>query len=240
MTSNQGLSLSQLRVALGIATAAVFVGLFDLPYSYYTLLRVFLCGVSVVLLVEGKLRLLDWHRWVLAGFAVLYNPIFPVRLGEKVVWTLLNLATLTLFWAAWFRFREASEIGAKPTGLVLVVEDDAAVRRPLVKFLQMRQWTVVTAETAAEALDAIKSHRPSAAIVDMRLRTGSGREVILSIPPEVPVIIFSGLRAESADLEGSRPLTRVAEKPYSLVTLTDTLEDMLEEAEERRMSPAGT
>ena len=34
--------------------------------------------------------------------------------------------------------------------VILVVEDDSAVRQPLVKFLQMRQYTVVTAETARD------------------------------------------------------------------------------------------
>ncbi|MEZ5285317.1 MAG: response regulator [Vicinamibacterales bacterium] len=89
--------------------------------------------------------------------------------------------------------------------VILVVEDDTAVREPLVKFLQMRQYTVVTAETADEGLDAIKKARPAAAIVDLRLRRGTGREVVVSMPPDVPVIIFSGLRSESADLERLRP-----------------------------------
>src|SRR5687768_431349 len=114
--------------------------------------------------------------------------------------------------------------------VVLVVEDDSAVRQPLVKFLQMRQYTVVTAETADEGLDAIRTHKPAAAIVDLRLRRGSGREVVVSAPPEVPVIIFSGLRSESAALETIRPNTRLVEKPYSLVMLMDTLEDMLEQS----------
>jgi hypothetical protein len=46
------------------------------------------------------------------------------------------------------------------------------------------------------------------------------------------VIIFSGLRSESADLELLRPLTRLVEKPYSLVMLMDTIEGMLEQARE--------
>ena len=92
------------------------------------------------------------------------------------------------------------------------------------------QYTVVTAETADEGLDAIKTHRPAAAIIDLRLRRGSGREVVVSAPPEIPVIIFSGLRSESADLETIRPNTRLVEKPYSLVMLMDTLEDMLEQS----------
>jgi DNA-binding response OmpR family regulator len=117
-----------------------------------------------------------------------------------------------------------------PSPIILVVEDEVSVRAPLVKFLQMRHYAVVTAETADEGLDAIRQQRPSAAIVDLRLKRGTGREVVVSMPPDVPVIIFSGLRAESADLEHIRPLTRLVEKPYSLVMLMDTLEAMLEEA----------
>ena len=123
-----------------------------------------------------------------------------------------------------------SAVVRETSPVVLVVEDDSAVRQPLVKFLQMRQYTVVTAETADEGLDAIRTHKPAAAIVDLRLRRGSGREVVVSAPPEVPVIIFSGLRSESADLETIRPNTRLVEKPYSLVMLMDTLEDMLEQS----------
>jgi DNA-binding response OmpR family regulator len=123
-----------------------------------------------------------------------------------------------------------SAVVREKSPVVLVVEDDSAVRQPLVKFLQMRQYTVVTAETADEGLDAIRTHKPAAAIVDLRLRRGSGREVVVSAPPEVPVIIFSGLRSESADLETIRPNTRLVEKPYSLVMLMDTLEDMLEQS----------
>jgi DNA-binding response OmpR family regulator len=129
-----------------------------------------------------------------------------------------------------WRLDDNRSVDAQTPQVVLVVEDDGAVRQPLVKFLQMRQYTVVTAETADEGLDAIRKHRPDAAIIDLRLKRGSGREVVVSMPPEIPVIIFSGLRSESADLELIRPHTRLVEKPYSLIMLMDTLEDMLEQA----------
>jgi len=38
--------------------------------------------------------------------------------------------------------------------LVMVVEDDVSVRRPLVKFLEMHGFSVVTAETSDEGLEA--------------------------------------------------------------------------------------
>lgn len=114
--------------------------------------------------------------------------------------------------------------------LVLVVEDDVSVRRPLVKFLEMHGFSVVTAETADEGVDALRKNRVVAAVVDLRLRRGSGREVVVSTPADVPVIIFSGVPSESAELERLRARTRLIEKPYSLVLLVETLEEMLSEA----------
>jgi DNA-binding response OmpR family regulator len=115
--------------------------------------------------------------------------------------------------------------------LVLVVEDDASVRRPLVKFLEMHGFAAVTAETSDEGLAALKEHQIVAAVVDLRLRRGSGRDVVIATPADIPVIIFSGVPSESAELERIRPRTRLIEKPYSLVLLVETLEEMLAASE---------
>jgi DNA-binding response OmpR family regulator len=114
--------------------------------------------------------------------------------------------------------------------LVLVVEDDLSVRRPLVKFLEMHGFAVVTAETSDEGLEALGKNQLVAAVVDLRLKKGSGRDVVMATPAEVPVIIFSGVPSESAELERLRPRTRLIEKPYSLVLLVETLEEMLTES----------
>jgi DNA-binding response OmpR family regulator len=112
--------------------------------------------------------------------------------------------------------------------LVLLVEDDHGVRRPLEKFLQMHRFKVVTAETADDAIDAIQQHRPVAAIVDLRLARGSGRDVVISMPAGTPVIIFSGVPSESAELERLRPRTRLVQKPYSLTMLVEALNEMID------------
>lgn len=115
----------------------------------------------------------------------------------------------------------------EPRVRILVVEDDASVRRPLQKFLEIHHFEVARAETADEAFDAIREFKPAAAIVDLRLASGSGRDVVVSMPPNVPVIIFSGVPAESTGLERSRPHTRLIVKPFSLVLLVELLEEML-------------
>jgi DNA-binding response OmpR family regulator len=111
--------------------------------------------------------------------------------------------------------------------LVLVVEDDVSVRRPLIKFLEMHGFAVVTAETSDDGLEALRNNQVVAAVVDLRLRRGSGRDVVTATPADIPVIIFSGVPSESAELERIRPRTRLIEKPYSLVLLVETLEEML-------------
>ena len=113
--------------------------------------------------------------------------------------------------------------------LVLVVEDDISVRRPLVKFLEMHGFSCVTAETGDEGIHELRRHQVLAAVVDLRLKRGSGRDVVTSAPADVPIIIFSGVPSESAELERVRPHTRLIEKPYSLVLLVETLESMLAE-----------
>ena len=110
-----------------------------------------------------------------------------------------------------------------PPPLVLLVEDDHGVRRPLEKFLEMHNFKVVTAETSDAAIDAIHQHRPAAAIIDLRLARGSGRDVVISMPAGTPVIIFSGVPSESAELERLRPRTRLVQKPYSLTMLVESL-----------------
>ncbi len=114
--------------------------------------------------------------------------------------------------------------------LVLVVEDDGAVRSPLEKFLKLHGFDVVGAETADEALDAINTRHVDAAVVDLRLPQGSGRDVIVSIPPPAPVIIFSAVPGESDGLEKLRPATRMISKPFSLVLLVEMLNEMLASA----------
>jgi DNA-binding response OmpR family regulator len=111
--------------------------------------------------------------------------------------------------------------------VVLVIEDEPAIRQPLEQFLRMRDYDVVCADTAREGLTLLRAHKPDAAIVDLHLREGSGRDVIVKIPARVPVIIFSGMRAESSELQRLRPRTRMVEKPYSLTMLVEELEDML-------------
>jgi len=114
-------------------------------------------------------------------------------------------------------------------GLILVVEDERSLREPLVHLLRLRHFDVIAADTADEALHAVRTHKPDAAIVDLNLKRGSGRDVVMRMPAKTPVIIFSGTIAQSGDLERTRPRTILVEKPASLTWLINTLDEMLTE-----------
>ena len=99
----------------------------------------------------------------------------------------------------------------------------------------MHHFKVVTAETADDAIDMIHLHRPVAAIIDLRLARGSGRDVVVSMPAGTPVIIFSGVPSESAELERLRPRTRLV--PEAL--LADHARRSTERNDQQREAAAG-
>lgn len=80
-----------------IAAVAVAIGLLPLPYGYYILLRLFLCVLCIYFLSSVR-AVRDGEKWVLAGLAVLYNPIAPLELGSKPLWSLINIVTVAWFW----------------------------------------------------------------------------------------------------------------------------------------------
>lgn len=119
----------------------------------------------------------------------------------------------------------------EPRRLVLVVDGDPAVRNALGCFLRLRGFDFAGAGSVGEALDAILMHRPAAAIIALGLPTGTGRDVVVSMPPRVPVIMCSTDPRDASELERLRPRTRLMTKPYSLVLLIEAIEEMLASAE---------
>ena len=78
---------------LAIAAVAVALGFLPLPDGYYMLLGLFLCGLCLYFLavVPG---VKDGEKWVLTGLIILYNPVFPIEIGSRPLWGIVNAATL--------------------------------------------------------------------------------------------------------------------------------------------------
>ena len=92
------------------------------------------------------------------------------------------------------------EAGAGPTlaggnRKLLLVDDDAPLRRSLARALERRGFEVLAAEGVPEARDLAIEHKPEFAVVDLRLAEGSGLDLVASLRDaraEMRIVIVTG------------------------------------------------
>ena len=73
------------------------IGILPMPYGYYNLSRLVVCGCSIYFAINSRSKDQDLFVWVFGALAVLYNPILPIHLYEKELWMIVNLVTAAIF-----------------------------------------------------------------------------------------------------------------------------------------------
>ncbi|MBL4701392.1 MAG: response regulator, partial [Phycisphaeraceae bacterium] len=84
---------------------------------------------------------------------------------------------------------------AKTLPVILVVDDDQALRNRLVRALEDRHFPVLFAESGSQALEIAFKQRPDRAIVDMRMGGMSGLQLIsqlLAIHQDMNIVVLTG------------------------------------------------
>jgi hypothetical protein len=76
---------------------AMAIGILPMPYGYYTLSRLVVCGCSVYFAYRLYRKNQTSFVWVFGFLAVLYNPIIPVHLYQKEIWVVVNAITAIFF-----------------------------------------------------------------------------------------------------------------------------------------------
>jgi CheY-like chemotaxis protein len=112
---------------------------------------------------------------------------------------------------------------------ILVVDDDAAVVRPLARFFQLEGFTTVTAANGLEALAYLRGGGDASVIVlDLRMPVMDGwafRREQLRDPAiaKIPVVVLSG-----ADQDRVSELLAAAtfQKPYHLADVTTAVRQL--------------
>jgi len=75
--------------------------LLPLPYGFYNVLRLVVCFFAVLAAYDltkrtrpksGNLLL-----WAMVGLALLFNPVVPITLGERLLWAPFNIAAAAAF-----------------------------------------------------------------------------------------------------------------------------------------------
>ena len=84
--------------------------------------------------------------------------------------------------------------------VVLIVEDEPKIRRVVHTLLQLEQFRVIEADTAARGLSAARMHKPDLVIVDLGLPDRDGMTVISGVRAwsTVPIIVLSARTEEAA------------------------------------------
>ena len=130
---------------------------------------------------------------------------------------------------------------ASPT--ILVVDDEASIRRTLREILEYEKFEVEEAEDGDEALEKLRSGPYDAVLLDIKMPKRDGMEVLEILSdemPEVPVVMISG----HANVETAVEATKLGafdfiEKPPDLNRLLVTVRNALDrgqlETENRRM-----
>src|SRR5439155_23751468 len=78
---------------------------------------------------------------------------------------------------------------------LLIVEDDKSFLQRLARAMELRGFSVTTADTVADGLQQVERTAPAFAVVDMRLADGNGLDVISALKqrrPEARGIVLTG------------------------------------------------
>jgi hypothetical protein len=82
---------------LMIPIIVVAIGLLPLNSDFYVLVRLVVClfgAVAFVSLPESY----KLEKVVFLILAIVYNPIFPIHFGSRIIWLPINLITIWFFW----------------------------------------------------------------------------------------------------------------------------------------------
>lgn len=104
---------------------------------------------------------------------------------------------------------------------ILIVEDDASLRKVLTRYLQAAGYIILEARNFQEAADQI-TIKPNLMILDINLPDATGWDVadwLASFTEPVPIVVMSGETQPSAQqLKKFKPQAFLA-KPFDIETL---------------------
>jgi hypothetical protein len=85
------------RLLAIIATLLLVAAVFGRwPYTFYTLLRLFVCGIAVYLAFAAYTANNKLWPWLMGGLVILFNPLVPIHLNRSSWQVLDALATIAL------------------------------------------------------------------------------------------------------------------------------------------------
>ena len=94
-----------MKLAIILAGIFSFLGIADMPIGYYTFLRFYLTGIAYN--EYGKKEEVSGSVILFGIIAVLFNPIIPVYLHDKEVWSFIDFIVGVIFLITGFRYKNS-------------------------------------------------------------------------------------------------------------------------------------
>jgi two-component system cell cycle sensor histidine kinase/response regulator CckA len=122
---------------------------------------------------------------------------------------------------------------------ILVVEDDAVIRKAIRRILERAGYAVLTASTPVEAIELAADHEVPIRLLltDFGLHAVTGRQVadiLLRDRPGLRVLYVSGHSEAEVLPHGVAPGTAFLQKPFSIETLVRRVRELLDQGTERQ------
>ena len=98
-----------------ITAARLIIATFDLPYGYYTILRIVVCGFAVVVFFHTWENDTPTRIWPLTfvGMAIVFNPLVPAHL-DRATWFYLDIGAAILIVAHLMAVRVGPQHSIEP------------------------------------------------------------------------------------------------------------------------------
>lgn len=92
------------KTGLIVASVCLLLALLPMPYGYYQLLRLIVCGVSIWAAISTY-KTNQTLTILYALVALLYNPVFIIHF-DRSTWAIINVLTVLFFGYAGKMFRK--------------------------------------------------------------------------------------------------------------------------------------
>ena len=86
-----------MKMVLIITGFLLFLAFAKLPIGYYTFLRIVVTLVSIIIIVAELNGGLNFWVILFSFIAIVFNPIFPIYLGHKSIWEVIDIICGIIF-----------------------------------------------------------------------------------------------------------------------------------------------